>query len=179
MKVLVHVCCGPCLYALLPSLRAEGHDVAGIFCNPNIHPYREFRKRLQAARRVGRVEGVEMEVVEAYGLVDFLRRVVGREDRRCALCYEMRLGETARAAARAGADAFTTTLLASPHQQLDVIRDAGDAAAARAGVSFYWRDWRGEHRRAIEAARKRSIYRQSYCGCIYSEYDRYKDTKVK
>ena len=147
MRLLVHVCCGPCLYALLPSLREERHAVAAFFYNPNIHPYREFRKRARAAQLAAEIEHIPMTLVEEYGLVEFLRNVVGKENERCPICYRMRLARAARAAAEGGMDAYTTTLLASPHQDLSVIRAAGEEAAERAGISFYYRDWRGDHER--------------------------------
>jgi predicted adenine nucleotide alpha hydrolase (AANH) superfamily ATPase len=173
MRLLVHVCCGPCLYALLPSLRSGGHEVRGYFYNPNVHPYREFCKRLRAAEIAAERESVPMTVVGEYGLTPFLRSVVGREEERCARCYALRLGRAAQAAAADGMEGFTTTLLASSHQDLEAVRRAARAAAAGAGVSFLDGDWRGEHDRAHEAARRQSLYRQQYCGCIYSEYDRY------
>ena len=117
MRLLVHVCCGPCASFPVPHLKAEGHELTGFFYNPNIHPYQEYRQREESAERLAREYGMEMIESPGYDLEGYLRQVCNREEQRCRFCYEMRLRRTAEAA-RAGAyEGFTTTLLVSPRQK--------------------------------------------------------------
>ncbi|MBN2565395.1 MAG: epoxyqueuosine reductase QueH, partial [Candidatus Eisenbacteria bacterium] len=83
MKLLLHICCGPCAIVPMRQMIAEGHEIAGAFVNPNIHPYLEFEKRLEAARQAAAAHGADIAFEDGYGLVGFLRAVVGREDERC------------------------------------------------------------------------------------------------
>ncbi len=149
------------------------------FYNPNIHPLIEFRKRLKAFEVYAEREGLDAELDSEYGLVRFLEQVGPTGSGRCPVCYRERLGRTARLAAERGADAFSTTMIASPHQDHDAIRAAGEQAAAEFGVAFLYEDLRGRAEHGRETARKLSLYRQQYCGCIFSEYERYKDTRVE
>ncbi len=96
--------------------------------------------------------------------------------RRCENCYRLRLGRTARRAREQGCGAFTTTLLGSPHQRHDLIRRVGEEEAEAAGMHLLYRDFRPLHDRSIQLAKRRTLYRQQYCGCCWSEYERYKDT---
>lgn len=185
MKLLVHACCAWCLAKCLPGLAREGVEpgAATIFWyNPNIHPLIEYRRRLKALKMLceraglpladGREEGEERE---GYGLVAFCRAVQGREaaPARCAVCYGMRMRRAARAAKEGGYDAFTTTLLTSLQQDHALLRAAGKEAAEEFGVRFLYRDWRGE---MADGQLTKWLYKQSYCGCVFSEYDRYHAT---
>jgi hypothetical protein len=178
MKLVVHVCCAPCLAGTLEPFRRIG-DVFAYFYNPNIHPLIEFRKRLKAFDTFVERERVPAAAHRDYGLVPFLERVRPDGSGRCPICYADRLGRTARFAAEQGAEAFSTTLTSSTHQNHDQIRQAGDAAAAEAGVEFVYRDLRDHAAEGQAIARRLSLYRQQYCGCIFSEYERYKDTRVE
>jgi len=108
-----------------------------------------------------------------YDIDDYFQAVVSSEVDRCLLCYQVRLGEAARAAAAGGYDAFTTTLLVSPYQKHELIREIGQAAAEKHGTSFYYVDFRPGYREAAARSRTMGMYRQQYCGCIYSEKERY------
>ncbi|MBU0481272.1 MAG: epoxyqueuosine reductase QueH [Proteobacteria bacterium] len=173
MNLLLHICCGPCTTYPFKTLTAEGHTIQGYFHNPNIHPYREFQRRISALEEFCRQTGMEVEYDREYGLKEYLRKVVFNEENRCRTCYEMRLAETARKAATIGADAFSTTLLYSRFQKHDRIREIGEKMASEYGVSFYYRDFREGWREGIDLAIERGLYRQPYCGCIYSEQERY------
>jgi predicted adenine nucleotide alpha hydrolase (AANH) superfamily ATPase len=177
MKLLIHVCCAPCLIGPLEALRQEGMQPSGFFYNPNIHPFLEFRKRLKAVRVFLEKDDLPVEIVEEYGLELFMREVY-RTDRteRCRNCHFLRLRRTAERAKEMGFDAFTTTLLGSPHQDHELLRESGERAAEAAGVSFLYRDFRPLHERSHEAARRRQLYLQPYCGCCFSEYERFRDT---
>jgi len=178
MRVLIHVCCGPCLLYPLRVLRREGIRVSGYFHNPNIHPYREFRRRIRALVQVADRKEFPVEIDREYGLVPYLRRVVNNEEQRCAVCYEMRLEKTAIRAAELGVDGFTTTLLYSRYQKHELIRQTGQAMARRYGVAFLYRDFRQGWQQGIDEAVALDLYRQPYCGCIYSEQERY-DKKLR
>lgn len=177
MKTLIHICCAPCLIAPLDQLRSENMEVAGIFYNPNIHPLLEFRKRVKALRVFLESDDLAVEIDETYGLEKFVTEVYDpNRHQRCANCYAMRLRHTARRAGEAGFDAFTTTLLVSPHQDHEGVRKTGQQAAAEAGTTFLYRDFRPLNARSQEEAKRRSLYRQSYCGCCFSEYERFRNT---
>ncbi|MDR0476368.1 MAG: epoxyqueuosine reductase QueH, partial [Desulfobulbaceae bacterium] len=124
MRILLHVCCGPCAVYPLRRLREQGHEVNAFFFNPNIHPYREFRHRLDTARQFTEASGCPIEINDHYGLTEYLRRVVFHEKERCRHCYDLRLTATALQAA-AGFDAFSTTLLYSKYQNHQLLRDMG------------------------------------------------------
>jgi len=175
-RVLVHVCCAGCAAEVAGELTRQGVTFEGYFYNPNIHPLLEFRRRLKSCRVLAEDSGLAMSFDEDYGLVEWLRAVVGREAERCELCYRMRLGRTAEVARERGFEGFSTTLLVSPHQRHDLLRRVGEETAARVGVKFVYRDWRGLHGKGDERTHGRKLYRQQYCGCIYSEYERYRDT---
>jgi len=173
MKILLHICCAPCSIYPLDELRREGLEVTGFFWNHNIHPYQEFRKRLEAVKTYGREADLPVMVEEEYFLDDFLRAVAAEPSGRCRYCYASRLDVAACKAAAEGFPAFTTSLLYSRYQQHDVIRQLGEEAAARHGIKFRYDDYRRGWRQGIDQSKALGLYRQQYCGCIYSERDRY------
>ena len=178
-SLLLHICCAPCALGALDVLKEEGFDVTGFFYNPNIHPLIEFRRRLKAMKMLMEAGDVKAETDDEYGLEAFLQEVYmrgGSGEGRCARCYEMRLRRAARRTRELGLPAFTTTLLASQHQDVELVAQVGESAANAEGVEFVRRDFRENAERGREDARRRSLYTQSYCGCIFSENERYRDT---
>ncbi|MDI3280684.1 MAG: epoxyqueuosine reductase QueH [Bacillota bacterium] len=173
MKILLHICCGPCSLYPLQALREEGMELEGFFYNPNIHPYREYLRRWEALHQVAEAEGLAVRHRWEYELEKFLARVAQFPSERCRHCYELRLEKAAREAAEGGFAAFTTTLLVSPWQKHDLIRQVAEEVAGRVGVPFLYRDFRPGYRQGQQRARELGIYRQPYCGCIYSEKERY------
>lgn len=173
MRILVHVCCGPCALYPMERVARAGHKLTGLFYNPNIHPFQEFRRRLEGVLALEKARGWPMLVDENYGLRDYLRQVVFDENRRCHLCYDMRLRHVARQARDGGYDAFTTTLLYSRYQKHGLIRERAEWWAARHGVDFYYEDFRPGWQEGIDGSIRLGLYRQPYCGCIYSEQERY------
>jgi predicted adenine nucleotide alpha hydrolase (AANH) superfamily ATPase len=169
MKILLHICCAPCAIYPVSELRSRGVDVAGFFFNHNIHPYQEYRRRLDTVREYA--DKVSLPVVwrDDYRLEEFLGAVAGSPAERCSYCYFSRL----EAAAEGGFDAFTSTLLYSRYQKHDDIRLAAERAAERHGVSFFYDDWRRGWQEGIRVSKELGLYRQQYCGCIYSEKERY------
>jgi len=172
-KVLLHVCCGPCGVHPVETLLGEGFAVQGFFFNPNIHPYQEHERRRQALSQFAEAQSLPMIWADDYDLESWLRMTAFRERDRCPFCYHLRLQETARQARSLGFDFFSSTLLYSKHQEHDRIRELGIALAQQHEVPFLYRDFREGWKRGIEASKQMGLYRQSYCGCIYSERDRY------
>jgi predicted adenine nucleotide alpha hydrolase (AANH) superfamily ATPase len=155
------------------SLAGKGHYVHGFFFNPNIHPYQEFAKRAATLEKYAARIGLPVIWDRGYHLEEFLRAVVFREEERCRFCYYHRLLATARVARGGKFDAFTSTLLYSKYQNHEVIREIGQEVVREVGVPFYYEDFRvgWAHGRARTKALR--LYKQQYCGCIFSERDRY------
>ena len=120
------------------------------------------------------IENVPTIVIHDYDIKRFTRAVFEMEDVRCRYCYESRMEVAARTAKENGFDAFTTTLLVSPYQKHEIIREVGEQMAKKYGVEFYYRDFREGFREGQNIARELELYMQKYCGCIYSEEDRYR-----
>ena len=172
-KLLLHTCCAPCSVYCVDSLRAEGIEPAAFWFNPNIHPYQEYRARREALREYTASIGQELILHGEYGLRPFVRAVAGDIEGRCGYCYACRLEETARYAADHGFAAFSTTLLVSPYQDHGAITAAAQRMADRYGVAFLYRDFRPGFRQGQAKARELGLYMQKYCGCVFSEEERY------
>lgn len=173
MNILLHSCCGPCTIYPLTSLRSKDNQVTCYFYNPNIHPYKEFKRRLSTFTDYVQKEDVASETDDTYGLVEFTRAVVFNEKTRCSLCYRMRLTETILYAKRNNFEAFTTTLLYSRYQQHEKIQSICNKLSSQHGVAFYYEDFREGWQQGIDESLTQGMYRQPYCGCIYSEQERY------
>ncbi|NQT83407.1 epoxyqueuosine reductase QueH [bacterium] len=178
MNILVHLCCGPCGTSTVKNLREAGHHVTGFFYNPNIHPYTEFIKRLEAVKSFAEQVSLKAIYHDEYELRRFLREVLFREDVRCRFCYHMRLLRTAAVARKGSFDAFTSTLFVSPHQDHELMKSVAEQVAAEVGVPFHYQDFREGYRENYELSKEYDLYRQSYCGCIFSEYERYTGKKL-
>lgn len=172
MKILLHICCAPCTIYPLEILRKEG-QVKGVFFNPNIHPYLEYKKRLDTVREYAAREGLEVNLAEGYPMEDFLRNTVTLGKDRCIYCYEVRLRHTAEQARKGLFDAFTTTLLYSRYQKHDLIRATAEDAAREFNIPFYYRDFRTGWEEGVRLSKETGLYRQKYCGCIFSEKERF------
>ena len=184
MKILLHICCGPC--AIMPTrvLLAEGHSITGYFYNPNIHPLTEYLKRRDGAMEVAAKYGMPMiwALEESdYDTIGWLRLVHGKKQKRCSLCWKMRLDKSCVQAKANGFDAFTTTLLYSRYQNHEKIRQLADLARTdhEKSPAFHYRDFRTNWREGINISNELGIYRQQYCGCIFSENERYAKTLQK
>ncbi|TYT75540.1 epoxyqueuosine reductase QueH [Desulfobotulus mexicanus] len=173
MKILLHTCCGPCTIYPLKTLREEGHSLMGFFYRHNIHPLTECLRREETMKEYALEMDMKVIFQEGYELEEFLQSMVFREKERCRICYHKRLTATALLAKRGKFDAFSTTLLYSRFQNHALIRDTGEAAGKSAGIPFFYRDFREGWQEGIETSKEKGMYRQSYCGCIYSEKDRY------
>jgi hypothetical protein len=173
--LLVHACCGPCAITVFQALKSEGMEFAGFYYNPNIHPLMEYQRRKEALADVGSRMGVVITFADLeYDPAVFLRQAAFREKERCRFCYELRLDRAAREAKALGASGFTTTLLYSKYQDHEAIRRAGEEAASVHGVTFAYRDFRPFWDEGVRLSKEWELYRQPYCGCIFSEFDRYR-----
>ncbi|MEW5747055.1 MAG: epoxyqueuosine reductase QueH [Nitrospirota bacterium] len=173
MKLLMHICCAPCAVYPLATLRRRGIAVEGFWFNPNIHPYTEYRNRLDALTTLRSLWSLDITCIDRYGLEEYLRNVVGKEEQRCSYCYAVRLEAAARQAKERGADAFGTSLLVSPYQKFDLITALGMQLQERYNILFFGEDFRKGFREGRATAKELGLYRQQYCGCIYSEWERY------
>ena len=160
MNTLLHICCAPCANQCIRVLREEGRDVTGFWYNPNIHPFTEYRSRRN-------------------GLRPFVRAVAEDISHRCIKCYEMRLMETAKQAKEGGFDSFTSSLFISPYQNHELMKEVAQRAGEIYGVEFLYRDFRPWFKEGQEKARELGFYIQKYCGCVFSEEERYlKKSKI-
>lgn len=177
MKLLIHICCAPCSVYCIESLRAEGISLDGYFFNPNIHPFTEYRARRDTVTEYAKSIGLPLKVEDDYGLREFVANTVSDLDNRCSYCYRTRLERTAEYAAANGYGAFTTTLFVSPYQNHELLRSVGESAANKYGTTLLYRDFRPGFREGQKKARELNLYMQKYCGCIFSEEERYSKRK--
>ena len=173
MKILLHICCAPCTIYPLQVLQKEGAAVQGLFFNPNIHPFREYKKRLDTVREYSVREGLEIAVADDYPIEDFLQKTAFMGKDRCSYCYETRLRHTAEQARKGLFDAFTTTLLYSRYQKHDLIRAKAEDIAREFQIPFFYRDFRVGWEEGIRISKELALYRQNYCGCVFSEKERF------
>jgi hypothetical protein len=168
----MHLCCGPCALTPVRSLQDQGCDVVGLFLNPNIHPAEEYIRRRDSALAAAEELGIKVIVRDQeYEPQAWFREIAFRETNRCFHCYRMRLERTAQIAARGNFDAFTTSLLYSKFQKHDVLKGLCQDLAAGSGPEFLYQDFREGWTRGIEQSKAMGLYRQDYCGCLYSEVE--------
>lgn len=172
MRLLLHACCGPCALYPLRVLLDRGVQVHLLFFNPNIHPLQEYVRRWKALQQVAQAVGVPVICPDRYDPMMYFRNVAFREEKRCMLCYALRLERTIHIARRSGFDAFSTTLLYSKFQKHEDIRKL--AEDMRGNTPFYYEDFRKGWSDGISQSKEMGIYRQQYCGCLYSEAERFK-----
>ena len=173
MKVLLHICCANCAIYPIHNMREEGLEVMGFFYRHNIHPYTECLKRQEALESYAEQINLKVIYQEGYDLEGFIQNVAFRESERCNYCYHDRLRSTALLARRGKFDYFSSTLLYSKHQQHELIRSMGESVGKSVGVPFLYRDYREGWKEGIECSKQMGLYRQQYCGCIYSEKERF------
>lgn len=170
MKLLMHTCCAPCSVYCIDSLREEGIEPTIYWYNPNIHPYMEYKTRRDCLKEYTKSIEIEAIFEEEYGLDKFCENVIGDLKNRCSnYCYKVRLEQTAKYAKEKGYDTFTTTLLVSPYQKHEELKQMGEQIAKQYGLQFLYRDFRIGFREGQTKARELGLYMQKYCGCVFSE----------
>jgi len=173
-KILLHTCCGPCATYCVKSVRDKGFEKVFLFYyNPNIHPFKEYERRQEGVEKLVEIEDLRVIYSDSYEVEKFFRGAVFREDERCMFCYAQRLRRSAAVARKGKFPFFSTTLLISPYQDHALIRDLGKAAGEEYGVNFYYEDFRDGFSDSVALSNEMELYRQQYCGCIYSEKERY------
>ena len=226
MRILVHVCCGPCAIAVLEALQQEHHHISAFFYNPNIHPLAEYLRRREGAVHTAALYEVPVVMADtlpeaaqclapvppqfpwpsqeqgqnnvaggttpiknaplpeeplsarfpvppAVNPVPWLRAVHGHVGERCLFCWYSRMECTARYAKAHGFEAITTTLFYSRYQNQEQVQRMAALAAQAHGVNVYYQDFRPLWQRGVDLSKAKGIYRQQYCGCVFSEYERY------
>lgn len=177
MDLLLHACCGPCATYSTAELGEEGIRPTLFYYNPNIHPYREWQTRRDNLKILADARGLPLWVDDDYDLEHFLQESLKMGKDRCLFCYRTRLERTAEKAKEEGFSAFSTTLLISPYQRHEVLRSTGEELGKKYGVEFLYRDFRPGFRQSQEMAKAMGLYRQGYCGCIFSEMECYRKQK--
>ena len=175
MKLLMHTCCAPCSVFCIETLRNEKIEPDLYWYNPNIHPYMEYKARRDCLIEYSKKININLIINENYGLREFCKNVIDNLENRCVnYCYRIRLEETVRYAKENGYDAFTSTLFVSPYQKHDELKKICEELSKKYNIEFLYRDFRVGFREGQAKARELGLYMQKYCGCIFSEEDRYK-----
>lgn len=170
----MHICCAPCAIYPLTVLKDMGMETMGFFYRYNIHPFTECLKREETLKQYS--DSIDLKVIyqQDYKIEQFLQSIVFREEHRCRYCYHNRLKATAMVARKGKFEAFSTTLLYSKFQNHELIKQTGEAIAQQYHLKFFYHDFREGWKNGIEESKRLEMYRQAYCGCIYSEKDRYR-----
>lgn len=171
--LLLHACCGPCASYPAEHFRQQGYQVTAFWYNPNVHPFQEHQRRLEAMQQLAQNTKLPLLVYPDYDLIHYLRTIAGHEADRCGYCFRLRLAKTAEIARQKGFAAFTTTLLISPYQKHELLRKVGTEVAGEVGVPFLYQDLRPGFSQSRKLSKEHDLYRQQYCGCIYSEWERF------
>jgi len=183
----MHICCSNCALYPVKILRSDDHELAGFWFNPNIHPSDEYQLRLDSLKDLSAKWHIEMMYEEEYKPEEYFKlfdddrlncsntlneKAIPAFPDRCRSCYLLRLEKTAEQAKKQGFDAFTTTLLISPYQDFEQITETGKHLEEKYNVNFYLKDFRPSFRDAMSLSKEMGLYRQKYCGCIFSRYER-------
>jgi len=197
MKILLHICCSNCALYPIKTFKLDGHDLTGFWFNPNIHPYDEYRSRLDSVKKLADEWHTDVHYITEYSPDDYFKMLnitdpgliqragsngtttsemsdIPPFPERCASCYMLRLERTARHANENGFDSFSTTLLISPYQDFEKIAATGKDLEKKYNVEFHLKDFRPFFRDAMSLSKELGLYRQKYCGCIYSKNERKK-----
>lgn len=175
-KLLLHVCCAPCSSACIERLQ-DYFQISCYFYNPNIDSLEEYQKRLEELKRFIKEAHLDIDVIEdGYQNKDYEEITKGLEEeeeggKRCFACYRLRLEKTALKAKELGYDFFTTTLSISPYKNSTWLNEIGKDLEDKYHINYLYADFKKKngYKRSIELSNKYSLYRQNYCGCIYSK----------
>ena len=175
MKLLMHACCAPCSIYPVDTLRKEKIEPTIYWYNPNIHPYMEYKERRNTLKKYAEIENINVIFDEEYGLDNFCKEAIKDLNSRCVnYCYPVRLRKTFEYAKQNGYDTVTTTLLYSIYQKHDYIKKLCEDLSKEFEIDFLYRDFREGFWEGHDKAKKLELYLQKYCGCIFSEEDRYR-----
>ena len=178
-SILVHCCCAHCTAYTVDYWRRQGYELSAFWYNPNIHPYMEHQRRLEAMQSLAENLGFPLIKTDGYDIIDYFQRVTGHEAQRCQYCFQLRLQKTAATALELGFNAFTSSLLISPHQKHELLLEIGNKLAEENGIRFLYADLRKRYSDSRRMTKPLNLYRQQYCGCVYSEWERYANFKIE
>ena len=170
-KILLHICCGPCATASIKKLQKKGFEVVGYYCNPNIHPDYEYRKRLKEANKLANELKIEL-IEESYNPKEYFVAIRGSEENlkeRCPKCWDLRIIKTAEKAKELNIKYIATTLRISPYQNQSELLNIGKSIAKENNLIFYKGDLAQCFQESIALSKEKKMYRQKYCGCIFSK----------
>ncbi|MCI4625183.1 MAG: epoxyqueuosine reductase QueH [Candidatus Magnetoovum sp. WYHC-5] len=174
MKLLLHICCANCALYPITTLNKRGFAVTGLWYNPNIHPVTEYNARLDALKELQKLWQLSIYYKDVYGLTQFIKNTADNPQKRCLYCYNTRLEECAKFSKENGFDAFSTTLLYSIYQKYYTIVEIGKLLETKYNIQFYEEDFRDGWQEGINMSKELLLYRQKYCGCLYSEKEKKK-----
>ena len=174
--ILLHSCCGPCSSACIERLK-DYFDITVLYYNPNIEPLEEYEYRKAEQKRLLEILNVKFMDCD-YDNKSFEDAVLDLHDepeggKRCTVCFGLRLRYTAKLAKKNNFDYFSTTLTVSPHKNSDIINKIGEAVGQSVGINYLFADFkkREGYKRSLELSKEYDLYRQDYCGCLYSKRD--------
>ncbi len=176
--LLLHNCCAPCSVSAVRNLKAE-FDLQGFWFNPNIHPAEENIKRRDSVAALAAKNNFALNFGPEYSEARWTETACMPGTDRCRFCYSLRMKETAKKAKSLGLELFTTSLLSSPYQKHDMIKETAAEAARSEGVQFYYRDFRPFYYEGRNEARSLGFYMQKYCGCRFSKKEREAEKELK
>lgn len=171
-KLLIHVCCAPCSILVIDKFKKENFEIELIFYNPNIHPYKEYLERLNSFKIYSETLKINY-IIGRYEYEKYFMNVTKSIKDRCIFCYQLRLNEVARVAKEKNIKNFTTTMLYSKYQKHDKIRKIGELIAKDYELNFIYYDLRDKYHDGVKLSIDYNLYRQKYCGCIFSEIERF------
>ena len=183
-KLLLHACCGPCSSYVVEYL-SKFFDITIYYYNPNTYPEVEFNRRLDELNKFISSFNNKIKVVEEnYNPIEFYNNIkglehLGEKSRRCYNCYKLRMNKAALYAKENNFDYFTTTLSISPYKNANWINEIGSKLENKIGIKYLYSDFKKKdgYKRSLELSKEYGLYRQEYCGCVYSKQER--ETIVK
>lgn len=180
-KILLHACCAPCSVSVVEWLKGAGFEPSIFWFNPNIHPFTEFKMRKQTLEQFAKSQNLEFINGGHYDFKKFLLLLNGefKFKTRCQSCYAARLRATVEFAKKNSFKIFSTTLLVSPYQDHEQIVSLAESFANSFKLKFLYFDFRQFFRQGQQKAREMGLYMQKYCGCVFSEEERFKKSKTK
>ncbi|MCX7667878.1 MAG: epoxyqueuosine reductase QueH [Atribacterota bacterium] len=168
--VLLHTCCAPCSIYVSEFFEREGFEVIHMFYNPNIHPFEEYRRRWETLSNLIWKTGRKLVAPFPYNPLEYFS-IIQQEEERCPRCYRLRLTQVARWGKEHGFPLFSTTLTISPYQDVTCIQQIGEEVGNEFGVTFVGIDFRKGFAESMRRAKELNLYRQKYCGCIFSWWE--------
>ncbi|MDI6861643.1 MAG: epoxyqueuosine reductase QueH [Caldisericia bacterium] len=170
-SILIHTCCAPCSILVIDKFKKD-YEITLFFYNPNIHPYKEYLERLNSFKSFAENQKINY-IVAKYEYKDYFMNITKNFEDRCKFCYQLRLNQAAIISKELNIKNFTTTMLYSPYQKHDIIKTIGELLAKNYDLNFIYFDLRERYADGVKLSKDYNLYRQKYCGCIFSEIERF------